>query len=136
MDGTLLNTRHQITPRTRAALAHLHERGVPFVIISARSPHRLGQLSVVKSSDILLEIMADGITKATAVQTLCGLWQADPRDCYAFGDNYNDAEMLALVGHPFLMGNTPAPLKTRISSHTADNDHDGIAVPLEGAGMV
>lgn len=44
--------------------------------------------------------------------------------------------MLALVGHPFLMGNAPAPLKTRIFSHTADNDHDGIAVPLEGAGMV
>ena len=36
------------------------------------------QLSVVKSSDIFLEIMADGITKATAVQTICQLWAHRP----------------------------------------------------------
>lgn len=80
--------------------------------------------------------MTDGITKATAVQTLCQLWHIDPQNCYAFGDNYNDAEMLRMVGHPYLMGNAPAPLKVSIPTHTADNDHDGIAEALERIGLV
>lgn len=38
VDGTLLNSRHEITPYTRQAIEGLHQKGVPFVIISARSP--------------------------------------------------------------------------------------------------
>ena len=251
VDGTLLNSKQQITPDTLRALKDLHEKGIPFVIISARSPsgiypiveayglqcaivsysgslildenrqvvyhrgmsradaaavlafaeqqqfhmtwcaysfdqwvtpdrtdprivreerivkataqqgaladvtadevHKLlficdpaqtnaieaavkaafPQHSVVKSSDILLEIMPGGTTKAQAVQTLCDLWHISPADAAAFGDNYNDVEMLELVGHGWLMGNAPEPLKQRLPNHTADHDHDGIAKVLE-----
>ena len=40
----------------------------------------------------------------------------------AFGDNYNDVEMLHTAGRGILMGNAP--------EDTKDNDHDGIAVYL------
>lgn len=89
------------------------------------------QYSIVKSSKILLEIMPGGTTKAAAVQTLCSLWDLSPSDAAAFGDNYNDVEMLELVGHGWLMSNAPEPLKARLPHHTADHDHDGIAAVLD-----
>ena len=82
--------------------------------------------SVVKSSDILLEIMEKGVTKGQAVQNLCALWEYDIVDAIAFGDNYNDVDMLEVVGHGFLMGNAPEPLKEIIGTLTLSNNHDGI----------
>mgnify|MGYP002645395545 CR=1 FL=1 len=38
VDGTLLNTRHQVLPGTLSAIKSLQQQGIPFVIISARSP--------------------------------------------------------------------------------------------------
>ncbi|MBS6642136.1 MAG: HAD family phosphatase [Clostridiaceae bacterium] len=82
--------------------------------------------SIAKSSDYLLEIMEKGITKAAAIRTLSSIWDFQLSDAIAFGDNYNDAEMLELAGHGFLMGNAPDELKKRIRLHTCDNSHDGI----------
>ena len=84
------------------------------------------QLSIVKSSPYLIEIMQKGITKALAVKTFCNLYGVDIADTIAFGDNYNDAEMLTEVGAGYLMGNAPEPLKALAVNHTADNEHDGI----------
>lgn len=38
IDGTLLNSRGQVTPATRAALSQLQKQGVPIVLCSARPP--------------------------------------------------------------------------------------------------
>ena len=38
VDGTLLDSRQEITPRTLRALKLLQKKEIPFVIISARSP--------------------------------------------------------------------------------------------------
>lgn len=38
VDGTLLNSEHKITPLTERVIKDLKNRGIPFVIISARSP--------------------------------------------------------------------------------------------------
>lgn len=86
--------------------------------------------SIVRSSDILLEIMENGISKANAVHTLCSLWDIRLENAIAFGDNYNDVEMLEAVGHGFLMGNAPDELKKRIKTHTHDNNNDGIYYAL------
>lgn len=88
-------------------------------------------LTVVRSSEILLEIMAQGVDKAAAVETLGALWDIPMRNIVAFGDNYNDAGMLEAVGHGFLMRNAPEPLLARIPRITEDNDHDGIAEALQ-----
>ena len=88
-------------------------------------------VAVVKSSDILLEIMAKGISKADAVTRFCGHLGIDPRDTIAFGDNFNDAEMLEAVGCGYVMGNAPQEILDRYPHYTADNDHDVIADILE-----
>ena len=92
--------------------------------------------SIAKSSDCLLEIMENGITKASAIRTLSTIWDFQLSDAVAFGDNYNDAEMLQLAGYGFLMGNAPDELKKRIRLHTSDNSHDGIYHALSGLKLV
>lgn len=82
--------------------------------------------SIVKSSDVLLEIMENGITKAAAVERLCEIWGVPVEETIAFGDNYNDVEMLETVGTGVLMGNAPEELKKRFPIQTKDHDHDGI----------
>jgi len=88
------------------------------------------QYSIVKSSSRMLEIMQHGVNKAEAIKRLCALWNIDIKDTVAFGDNYNDAEMLTAAGQGYLMANAPEPLKEQLDgkvSITLDNDHDGIA---------
>ena len=89
------------------------------------------EVAVVKSSDILLEIMAKGISKAEAVKRFCAHLGISPDETIAFGDNFNDVEMLEAVGRSYVMGNAPEEILDRFPYHTADNDHDGIADVLE-----
>lgn len=89
------------------------------------------EVAVVKSSDILLEIMAPGISKADAVHRFCEHMGISPREAVAFGDNFNDVEMLDAVGRGYVMGNAPQEILAGHPYHTADNDHDGIARALE-----
>lgn len=93
-------------------------------------------LSIVKSSSILLEIMQSGVTKSSAVKTLCGLWGIPLENTVAFGDHYNDVEMLETVAMPFLMGNAPEELKNRFPNVTDSNDEDGIYHGLIKTGLI
>ena len=88
-------------------------------------------INVVKSSDILIEIMDRDVNKAKAVKIYCELSGIDEKEAAAFGDNYNDVEMLETVGYGILMGNAPDDLKERFAYITSDNDHDGIAKALK-----
>ena len=38
VDGTLLDSSHRMSPATREAICAVQARGIPFVIVSARSP--------------------------------------------------------------------------------------------------
>ncbi len=38
IDGTLLNSQHQITPKTVQAIQRIHRQGIPFILVSARPP--------------------------------------------------------------------------------------------------
>lgn len=94
------------------------------------------KLSIAKSSDFLLEIMAGGITKAEAVKYLCELRKIPLSSTIAFGDNYNDLEMLETVECGVLMGNAPSQLKKRFSFVTKSNDQDGIFQALKEFGIL
>ena len=82
---------------------------------------RFPSYSIVRSSPILLEIMRQGVTKASAVRTVCAHYHTTPENAYAFGDNYNDEDMLRAVGHGYLMANAPEPLLRRLPLHTLDH---------------
>lgn len=93
-------------------------------------------LSVVKSSEILLEVMHGSVTKGSAVKTLCGMWGIPLSNTVAFGDNYNDVEMLETVAMPFLMGNAPEELKIKFPNVTESNDEEGIYAGLTKIGLI
>lgn len=88
------------------------------------------QLSIAKSSDILLEVNPKGISKASAVSEYCKLKDIALEDTIAFGDNYNDLHMLEIVGRPIVMGNAPVDIRNRFDMITLDNNHDGVAVAM------
>ena len=90
--------------------------------------------SIVRSADTLLEVMAGGVTKAWGVRQACAHYGIPPEEAAAFGDNYNDMEMLQAVGQGFLMGNAPKELLERFPHHTADNAHDGVGQALRQLG--
>ena len=94
------------------------------------------RLSVARSSDILLEIMAGGVTKSTAVKELCRRWDIPLEYTAAFGDHFNDAEMLGTVAMPFLMENAPDELKAMGFTLTAGNDDEGIYKALIANGII
>ncbi|MGT2929959.1 Cof-type HAD-IIB family hydrolase [Streptococcus dentasini] len=87
-------------------------------------------LSIAKSLPHLIEVMAAGIDKGQAITALCAYYQVPKAETMAFGDNYNDLEMLETVGQGVVMGNAPEPLQKRIGRVTLDHNHDGIAKVL------
>ena len=89
------------------------------------------EVFVVRSSDILIEIMDRGTSKADAVRRFCEYAGILPEETIAFGDHYNDVEMLGAVGQGYVMGNAPEEIRRQFGRVTADNDHDGIADVLE-----
>lgn len=92
---------------------------------------RYPNLSIVKSSDTLLEVMERGITKASGVARMCRDMNISLDKAVAFGDHFNDAEMLRSVGIPFLMGNAPDEMKKDFSCIIGNNDEDSISHALK-----
>ena len=88
-------------------------------------------LSVARSSNTLLEIMQQGVNKAEAVKWLCTEKGIDMKHTMAFGDNYNDLEMLETVKYGIAMENAPEDIRKKTKFVTKDNEHDGIAYILE-----
>ena len=92
---------------------------------------RLPLCNVARSSPILLEIMARGVDKGAAVQRVCAHLGVSPARALAFGDGWNDREMLEAVGFPTVMENAPEALRARFPRRAPRNDSDGVACVLE-----
>ena len=54
----------------------------------------------------------------------------DAQDVIAFGDNFNDLDMLQYAGLSIAMGNAPDEIKRAAKEVTASNNEDGIALVL------
>ena len=96
------------------------------------------ECAVVRSSDILIEITKKEINKEAGMRRLCDSKNIKKDEVIAFGDNYNDLEMLQAAGCGVLMGNAPDELKdlwqkagTNRRLLAPDHGHDGIACALE-----
>jgi Cof subfamily protein (haloacid dehalogenase superfamily) len=63
-------------------------------------------------------------------------WRGFTREqVVAIGDNYNDVEMLAFAGLPFIMGNACPELKRNGWPETLGNDQSGVAAALQQLGI-
>ena len=62
-------------------------------------------VKVVTSGNIWIDFIVPGYNKGTALEELMRLFGVKPEECMAFGDQYNDVEMLELVGQGYAMSN-------------------------------
>jgi len=55
--------------------------------------------------------------KGTGLDEITARMGIDNRDVMSFGDNFNDLPLLQKVGHPYIMENGAAALKSRFPNH-------------------
>ena len=88
-------------------------------------------VKVVTSGNIWIDFIAPGTNKGTALSGLIRLLGVKPEECVAFGDQYNDVEMLELVGTSYAMSNA-APGISIHADYVTDSVEDVLEDILAG----
>lgn len=110
--------------RMRQALDRLAACGLEKKITVLRTEYPIRDLSIV-------DVLNQGCSKGHALERWAK-YRGIPREqVMAIGDNYNDIEMLAFAGVPFIMGNASQELRGRGWPVTLPNDQHGVAAALE-----
>lgn len=90
-----------------------------------------GRVGVTVSHPRFLELLAPGVTKARAVRWLARRAGIPLADVMAIGDQRNDLEMLAAVGHGVAMAGAPADVRA-VARHVAPPiEEEGAATMIE-----
>lgn len=81
------------------------------------------EIKVVTSGNIWIDFIAPGTNKGAALLKLLDELKISPKECMAFGDQYNDVEMLQTVGTSYAMANC-APGISYYSTYVTDSVED------------
>lgn len=84
-------------------------------------------LSVSSSHANNLELIPQGISKATAIAALQKKYQITKEQTITFGDGMNDVEMFAQAAYSVAMGNAANKVKAHARFQTLPNTESGIA---------
>lgn len=95
-----------------------------------------GRLNVVRSAPHLLEIMDKSVSKATGIEILLNHYKISVDEAIAFGDNYNDVEMLEYIPQSVAMSNAPDKVKRLAKFVTDSNENSGIYTYLVKNGII
>jgi Cof subfamily protein (haloacid dehalogenase superfamily) len=116
--SSFLGSRAEIVPDLHAWLRHpvskLLAVGVDPIDDAGLSDLRRrfdGRASVTISHPRFLEFLAPGVSKADGVRRLARRARVPMANVLAIGDQYNDLEMLAAVGHGAAMPSAPRPVQ-------------------------
>jgi Cof subfamily protein (haloacid dehalogenase superfamily) len=89
-------------------------------------------LHLYRSKDTYIEIAHKSISKASALGLLLEKkYDIRMEEVMAFGDNYNDIELLQQVGLGVAVGNAREEVKAVSNEVTATNKEDGVALMIE-----
>jgi hydroxymethylpyrimidine pyrophosphatase-like HAD family hydrolase len=110
--------------RMQRALQVLGSCGLPITVLRTEYPGR--DLSIV-------DVLNAGCSKGHALERWANHRRITREQVMAIGDNYNDIEMLAFAGHPFIMGNASEELRARGWTLTRSNAESGVAAAIEHA---
>jgi Cof subfamily protein (haloacid dehalogenase superfamily) len=110
--------------RMRQALDRLAGCGLEKDITVLRTEYPVRDLSIV-------DVLNQGCSKGHALERWAKYRGIAREQVMAIGDNYNDIEMLAFAGMPFIMGNASEELRGRGWPVTLANDQNGVAAALE-----
>jgi hydroxymethylpyrimidine pyrophosphatase-like HAD family hydrolase len=104
------------------ALRVLGSCGLPVTVLRTEYPGR--DLSIV-------DVLNAGCSKGHALERWAKHRGIARREVMAIGDNYNDIEMLAFAGQPYIMGNASEELRGRGWTLTRSNAESGVAAAIE-----
>lgn len=94
--------------------------------------HFSDELNIYRSKDTYLEIASKRISKLSALEFLINQqYEFSLKEVIAFGDNYNDIEMLEGVGYGVAVDNAREEVKKIANRITLSNKEDGVAIILE-----
>jgi Cof subfamily protein (haloacid dehalogenase superfamily) len=111
-------------PWMQQALARLDASSLGADITVVRTEYPLRDLSIV-------DVLNQGCSKGHALERWAKYRGIAREEVMAIGDNYNDVEMLAFAGRPFIMGNASQELRDRGWAVTLNNDESGVAAAIE-----
>ena len=83
-------------------------------------------VKVAISWDRAVDVISDSGGKGTGIRKILEYYHLEPSQALAFGDSYNDMEMLQAVGTGVAMGNAPDPLKAIAKDVCGPVSQDGI----------
>lgn len=66
---------------------------------------------VAVSGELFLDMTMPGVNKGVAIKKICEYFNLSKDECMAFGDNFNDIEMLEAVTHSYAMQNAKNEIK-------------------------
>lgn len=85
-------------------------------------------LHLYRSKDTYIEIAPKQVSKLTGIQKLLDQhFNISIEDAVAFGDNYNDTEMINAVGHGVAVANARDEVKAVANAVTLHHKEDGVA---------
>lgn len=88
---------------------------------------RFGEtFTVTTSGDCWLDLMNKDVNKGTAITFLGAKIGIDRSQMMAFGDTFNDREMLQAVDYSYLVANAHADMQSYAKFRTASNDEFGV----------
>lgn len=102
----------------------LRNCGLPITVLRTEYPGR--DLSIV-------DVLNAGCSKGHALERWANYRQITREQVMAVGDNYNDIEMLAFAGRPYIMGNASGELRARGWTLTGSNAENGVSGAIEHA---
>ncbi|MBI3476121.1 MAG: HAD family phosphatase [Acidobacteria bacterium] len=103
-------------------LRALDASGLPITVLRTEYPGR--DLSIV-------DVLNAGCSKGHALERWTNYRGITRDQVMAVGDNYNDIEMLAFAGRPFIMGNASKELLGRGWTMTRSNSENGVAAAID-----
>ncbi|MEX2564960.1 MAG: Cof-type HAD-IIB family hydrolase [Cyclobacteriaceae bacterium] len=90
------------------------------------------QLHLYRSKDTYIEIAPKQVSKATALSLLLHQhYQIPMENVMAFGDNFNDVDLIQSVGFGVAVGNAKKEVKDVAKALTAKNTENGVAMMIE-----
>ena len=94
------------------------------------------ELKIVRSANYLLEIMDKSVSKAAGIEIILNHYNFSKDEAIAFGDSYNDIEMLKFIPQSVAMGNAPTEIKKIAGAVTDSNEDSGIYTYLKKIGII
>lgn len=82
-----------------------------------------GRLNVQVSGKIWMDVMAAGVNKGKGLAELCGALEITPEQTMAFGDYYNDSDMLKFAGWSFAPANAHEDIK-KLARYVCESNND------------